>query len=596
MGSPLLFAMVVALLAPSLALGQAGSDVEEDLAGNAGCASTAQCLSIATSPDVHAERRYWAKQYLDAHPAPFVVEGLAPLLFSDLGKLRRLAWWHAGSNKEDWKPALPALMQALPGNPDEAYVVADIGGPEAWGGLLLHASQSAEARSFAYALKRIDGERALAFGFAVVEGEVAVADPEGVISGIFGEYYVSDDADAVNRRLLSLLAAGSSAEVRRRAAIAHAVAHSVMRDMPAELRTIYDTAPGAVRATLRDCWRELGTARERAGNLDALFERDEMAGLLEAEKIGTAARAQSGRVLALMESPDSRTRLFAQAALHAIDPATWRRKRAALLASPDISTSLTARDLEPDANKRVIERAARESWYPALKEAFEARSREQAETAAMDRWLELAIAARERGEEPPPRPETASDDELLLVISNDATYAEPIARACPGEGVPLRRQPDTLWHSDELLYQAATHADTATWHLSAALSTEDGWFVGEDLGEFGGRIAFNPHGRGVAGSFTTTAEPLLLFEFDRTVLYIAGGSERSSKGVFAELGRVITTAGGTKAESLLTLPAPPTDAIVRQGRLLLALEGNGWVDLTHPKAPRWLGCGAEPPR
>ncbi|KFN49161.1 hypothetical protein P873_11950 [Arenimonas composti TR7-09 = DSM 18010] len=48
--------------------------------------------------------------------------------------------------------------------------------------------------------------------------------------------------------------------------------------------------------------------------------------------------------------------------------------------------------------------------------------------------------------------------------------------------------------------------------------------------------------------------------------------------------------GAVRTSSLLQLPAPPVDAIRRDGRVLLHLERNGWVDFGDPEAPRWLGC------
>ncbi|GAB2664103.1 hypothetical protein GCM10027193_17730 [Arenimonas aestuarii] len=580
-------------MVPALALAEPEGETPVRMAAQSGCATVPECLALATAPDTHAERRYWAKRFLDEHPTPEVVQALAPLLVHELEKLRDLAWWYAASHEEAWKGQLPALMRALPLEPARAYLVANIGDTDAWDGLFTLARRSNQANQYAYALNRIDPDRALAFGFEVVGNTASVADPEGVIRGIFSERYTARDADPVNRRLLSLIADDTDAETRRRAALAHAVAHWSGNEMPAELRRIYASSPAPVRYTLRRHWRDLGSVKERVGDLEALFAEDDVEGLLEAERLGTAARGQRKRVLALMDAPDSRTRLFAQSTLHAIDPGQWRERRTTLLASPDISTALTAWGLDPKPTKAEVDKSAATTWYPALREAFRTREQEQARAAAVERWLELARAARAKGEMPPPHPD--ANGEQLVMVSNDARYADPAALACPGEGASAQRLPDSLWHGPDTLEKAATLADTSTWHLSAALRSDEGWFVGEDLGEFGGRIAFNPHGHGNAGSVTTRAEPLVLFAFDAGHYYIAGGSERSRKGVFAELGRVSVSAGTMQAQSLLTLPAPPTDVVVRDGRLLLRLEGNGWMDATNPKAPRWLGCGADVP-
>ena len=89
------------------------------------------------------------------------------------------------------------------------------------------------------------------------------------------------------------------------------------------------------------------------------------------------------------------------------------------------------------------------------------------------------------------------------------------------------------------------------------------------------------------------SEPLLMYEHGGAAFAVIGGTWVSG-GFSAELVKIESRGGKMVATSLLQLPAPPVDGVVRDDRVLVKLDRNGWVDLTVPQAPRWLGCSAEP--
>lgn len=583
---------------------RADDSLSEIIAG-AGCGTVEDCLSVVTTRHVHEERRYWAKRFLDDHASEEVVDAIAPLLASDLSKLRRLAWWYAATHPEAWSGQLPALLQALPEEPSNAYLVADIGGDEAWGGLKLIAIQSEDASWFGQALRRIDRARAVSFGFSLIEGSSEAKDTDGLLRGIFGEYYASDDAATVRSRLDEVLSGDAKEATRRRAAVALGAAIWSGDDTPELAKLVHSVGPETVRVELRQRWFDVGTPEERASDLAALFVTDVESALLEADRIGEAASAYRAQVAHLLSARDSRTRMFALFALASIDPATWRARRAEIVSGPDLSQALAAamiwrandRDTGVPASESGLARAASQSWYPGMPDALAGQEAAERREAELQAWREATAAARKRGDPPPAHPlYDGPADGLQMIISNDAKYADPVAVTCPEDKTPSARSRSSLWHTTTALHEAATFADVDTWHLSAALRTDAGWYVGHDVGEWGGLITFNRHDRATLGVIRTTTEPLAIFGFDGHVYYIAGGPFRADGGTIAELGRVHATAGGLEQEALIGLPSPPVDVVAREGQLLLQLASNGWVDVTDEDAPIWLGCGSTPPQ
>jgi len=390
-----------------------------------------------------------------------------------------------------------------------------------------------------------------------------------MVRGIFGELYATDAADAAARRLIKILEGEGPIEQRRRAVVALSAMQRPTDDPPAELGKVFSKAPEPVRVEIA---RAFGIdAVHPVEWVDALAPHIGQASALELlgmAAAGPAARRLSGQVQQQLDHGTVEDRYYALQALFEIDRDAWRTYLPSLSKDPDIAIALTAITLanEQGAASLALAMKAREAhWYPGL-----------ARMAPQD--LIHAIS-----DEPPVL------GGLELIVSNDARYASKLASVCGTDPPVAARHPQSLWHRPQTIDLASEYADVSDLGIVAALRTTSGWFTGMDGGEFGGDILYTPDDKPGYLVEHVNAEPLVIFAWQGGHYAIAGG-QFTRQWTWPRLDRLEVVDGKFKALPLINLPAVPTDVIDRDGRLLLRLQDNGWVDLTDPKAPEWLGC------
>lgn len=591
MMKPVSFFLPIALMAGTVSTGQAREpDEQAEIAAKAGCSTVPACLSVMTRRHVPAETRYWAKRFLDAHPTPEVVAAIAPLLDSDLEKLRAAAWWFVRSHEQVWKPHLHQLLAALVKSPHEAYLVADIGGIDAWEPLLELASTSRDPAQFANVLRRIDAAKALELGFDAIESpQPGIADTDGFVRGIFNEHYASPRYEQSRARLEAIIAGNGPTRSRQLAIVALEVAQSSLEDVPQVVVDAYADAPAELKRQIRDSYgQDASPAADQVADLasplipDASdpLAQDTRQALSIATQLAPYSASLSPQIQALLSADDGIVRIYAADALFHIDRRTWRRLLPDIAKDPDVVQAAEAYALanrDTRQSKRAFDRHVKQHWYPGMADLAVAIS---------------TIRAREEAKFSGQTNASSGEDEapvLDIIFDSYSIYAEPYVSLC-ADAAEGQRQPGSLWHDEGELVAASTYADVDTWHLSAALEHDGGWWVGHDEGEFGGLISFTPDDQARVDVMRTSAEPLVIFPWKGRTYVVAGGASVPDRGQYAELLQISRNGSGMAVRGLMNLPAAPTDVIVRDGRLLMQLKANGWVDLSDPNEPRWIGC------
>lgn len=583
--------LATALIAPSMARAQ--DETPAQMAASAGCTGVDTCLAVATARHIDPDRRYWAKRFLDAHPTPDVVAAFAKLAGADLFKLRAVAWWYASSHPEEFAPHVAQLSEALAVDPDNTFWFAEIGGNDAWMHLRTLALSLSDPGPAASGLKRADSARALDLGFGIISGEITgVKSPDDAIAALFAWRNESATWPVTEQRLARIIAGDGPTESRRLAVVALAAGLGAFR-APDIVVKAYPNAGEALQRQMRLSFKHgVGSATERAGDFPGLLRENPRDALLWAEVSGPAAAASAPDVAAFLDDRRSELRLFAQSALFAINPAAWRRELPRLAASPDIEVVLTAREIaEQDGPATYAQAlaAGRAYWYPQLEAAWKARRASRARAQAEAAEYDAALARDEKDAD------HDEEEEALPLEAIEMLTFVVYAQACPADTDDRAHAADTLMTPEATLATAATQADVDSGHLGAALRFGGGWLTGGSRRQHEGALLFTPDDRpGYQLATSIGSEPRLMYTRDDAAFAVIGGNWVAD-GFSAELLRIAPVDGVMQTTTQLQLPAPPLDALYRNGRVLLHLERNGWVDVTDPQAPQWLGCGETPP-